>query len=200
MIQVKCVVVGDGGAGKTSLLVAFTENRFPEEHTPTVFDNFQTGVCVDEKLINFSMWDTAGQEEYARLRSLSYPETDVFVLCFSTVNRSSFENIKSKWFCEVQHHCPEASLVLVGTKIDLREGKRNSKEIVTKEEGEKLAGSLKSGMKYIECSALTQENLKTVFEEAIRSVISTTNTHVEDDDDDIQMKKAMRSRKQCTIL
>jgi len=178
MQNVKCVVVGDGAVGKTSLLISYTENRFPVDYVPTVFDNFTTGVEVDGKLINFALWDTAGQEEYARLRALSYPETDVFLLCFSVVSPSSFDNIKSKWYPEVSHHCPEAKIMLVGTKIDLREDKATIEalkpaerdKLPTCDMGVKMAESL--NLKgYIECSALTQEGLKKVFEEAIRTVI-----------------------------
>eukprot|EP01097_Dermamoeba_algensis_P008634 TRINITY_DN581_c0_g4_i1.p1 TRINITY_DN581_c0_g4~~TRINITY_DN581_c0_g4_i1.p1 ORF type:complete len:227 (-),score=56.68 TRINITY_DN581_c0_g4_i1:155-835(-) len=177
MLNVKCVVVGDGAVGKTSLLISYTENRFPAEYVPTVFDNFTTGVEVDGKLINFALWDTAGQEEYARLRALSYPETDVFLLCFSVVEPSSFENISSKWYDEVHHHCSEAKILLVGTKTDLREDKAtleklNGAELPTPEQAQKLAERL-SMRGYFECSALTQEGLKRVFEEAIRAVIGT---------------------------
>ena len=145
------------------------------EYVPTVFDNFTTGVEVDGKLINFALWDTAGQEEYSRLRALSYPETDVFLLCFSVVSPSSFENIRTKWNPEVSHHCPEARLMLVGTKIDLREDKETldklkKEKLPTYEDGVKLAQTIGAKM-YLECSALTQEGLKRVFEEAIRAVI-----------------------------
>ena len=177
MQNVKCVVVGDGAVGKTSLLISYTENRFPVEYVPTVFDNFTTGVEVDGQLINFALWDTAGQEEYSRLRALSYPETDVFLLCFCVVSPTSFENIRSKWYPEVSHHCPEAKLILVGTKTDLREDpetiqKHKKEKLPSKEDGEKLASSINAKM-YLECSALTQDGLKRVFEEAIRAVIVT---------------------------
>jgi Ras-related C3 botulinum toxin substrate 1 len=175
MQNVKCVVVGDGAVGKTSLLISYTENRFPVDYVPTVFDNFTTGVEVDGKLINFALWDTAGQEEYSRLRALSYPETDVFLLCFSVISPSSFDNIKTKWHPEVSHHCPEAKTLLVGTKIDLRDDKETidslkGEKLPTTEMGNKLAEQIGARM-YLECSALTQEGLKRVFEEAIRCVI-----------------------------
>jgi len=175
MQNVKCVVVGDGAVGKTSLLISYTENRFPVDYVPTVFDNFTTGVEVDGKLINFALWDTAGQEEYARLRALSYPETDVFLLCFSVVSPASFDNIKTKWYPEISHHCPGAKCILVGTKIDLREDKATMENLKgekapTYEMGKKMAEDI-GAEAYFECSALTQEGLKKVFEEAIRAVI-----------------------------
>jgi len=175
MQNVKCVVVGDGAVGKTCLLISYTENRFPVDYVPTVFDNFTTGVEVDGNHINFALWDTAGQEEYSRLRALSYPETDVFLLCFSVVSPPSFENIKTKWFPEVDHHCPEAKKILVGTKIDLRNDKKvleelNGEKLPTTEQGENMAKEI-GAKAYLECSAYTQEGLKRVFEEAIRTVI-----------------------------
>jgi len=181
MQNVKCVVVGDGAVGKTCLLISYTENRFTVDYVPTVFDNFTTGVEVDGNHINFALWDTAGQEEYARLRALSYPETDVFLLCFSVVSPASFDNIKTKWFPEVDHHCPEAKKILVGTKIDLRNDKKileevqaSGEKLPTREQGENMAKEI-GAKAYLECSAYTQEGLKRVFEEAIRAVISPGN-------------------------
>jgi len=174
--NIKLVVIGDGAVGKTCLLISYTENRFPVDYVPTVFDNFTTGVEVDGHHINFALWDTAGQEEYSRLRALSYPETDVFLLCFSVVAPASFENIKTKWWPEVEHHCPEAKKILVGTKIDLRTDKKTLAELPpgeklpTPEQGENLAKEI-GAKAYLECSAFTQEGLKRVFEEAIRNVI-----------------------------
>ena len=67
------------------------------------------------------LFDTAGQEDYDRLRPLSYPQTDVFLVCFSVVSPSSFENVKEKWVPEITHHCQKTPFLLVGTQIDLRD-------------------------------------------------------------------------------
>ncbi|KFD48831.1 hypothetical protein M514_10315 [Trichuris suis] len=153
MQAIKCVVVGDG------------------------FDNYSANVMVDGKPINLGLWDTAGQEDYDRLRPLSYPQTDVFLICFSLVNPASFENVRAKWYPEVSHHCPNTPIILVGTKLDLREDKDTIEKLrerrlqpIVHQQGLAMAKEIGS-VKYVECSALTQKGVKNVFDEAIRAVL-----------------------------
>ncbi|XDV16207.1 hypothetical protein PO909_016023 [Leuciscus waleckii] len=116
-------------------------------------------------------------EENDRLRPLSYPQTDVFLICFSLVDPDSFENIRAKWFPEVRHHCPNTPIILVGTKLDLRDDKDTTEELKEKKQTpitykQGLAMATETGaVKYLECSALTQMGLKTVFDEAVRAVL-----------------------------
>ena len=172
-----------------------------------MFDNYSANVMVDGKAINLGLWDTAGQEDYDRLRPLSYPQvpfltsppcfccfccdfrlpdscldaqTDIFLLCFSVVSPPSFENVRAKWNPEITHHCPGTAKLLVGTKVDLREDKDTMDRLADKkmspispEQGEHMKKEI-GAYKYLECSALTQQGLKNVFDEAIRTVLNPT--------------------------
>ena len=100
--QIKCVVVGDGAVGKTCALISYSNDSFPEEYVPTVFDNYTVNVSVGGKMISLGLWDTAGQEDYDRLRPLSYPSTDVFLIMFSLTSKTSLDNVKTKWAKEVR--------------------------------------------------------------------------------------------------
>ncbi len=196
MLQaIKSVVVGDGAVGKTSLLISYTTNAFPEDYMPTIFDNYSANLMVDNKVINLGLWDTAGQEEYDRLRPLSYPQTDVFILCFSVVSPSSLHNVRTKWFPEVSHHCPEVPTLLVATKLDLRDDSEALARLadkhlqpVTSEAGLAVAKEI-GAARYMECSALTQKGLKDVFDEAVRVALCPPAN-----------KKVKERKSKCTIF
>ncbi|XP_016409876.1 ras homolog family member Ga [Sinocyclocheilus rhinocerous] len=178
MQNIKCVVVGDGAVGKTCLLISFTTNAFPKEYIPTVFDNYSAQLAVDSKVVSLNLWDTAGQEEYDRLRTLSYPQTNVFIICFCIASPSSYENVKLKWYPEVSEHCPNVPILLVGTKKDLRDDpevlkklKEKNLSVVSQQQGVALARQIQAS-KYMECSALSQDGVKEVFTEAVHAFLN----------------------------
>ncbi|ODV98233.1 hypothetical protein PACTADRAFT_48032 [Pachysolen tannophilus NRRL Y-2460] len=183
MRSIKCVVVGDGAVGKTCLLISYTTNSFPHDYIPTVFDNYSANVMVDNQPIKLGLWDTAGQEEYDRLRPLSYPQTEIFIVCFSVVEPTSFQNIKNKWIPEIRHHSTKDILILlVGTKIDLRDDPHtldNLQEMgqapISEAQGKKLAKELDC-IEYLECSAATRQGVENVFDYAIKAVLNPPNS------------------------
>lgn len=174
---IKLVVIGDGAVGKTCLLISYAKKEFPKDYIPTVFDNYVVNLTAGEQNIELGLWDTAGQEEYDRLRPLTYANANVFLLCFSVISPVSFENVTAKWYPELMHFCPDVPFILVGTKLDMREDKGEVDKLRTQgqspigtEQGNDLAKKLKA-IKYMECSAKTQQNLKDVFDEAVRAVL-----------------------------
>lgn len=179
MKSIKCVVVGDGAVGKTSLLISYTTNQFPEDYVPTVFDNYSANVMVENEKVTINLWDTAGQEEYDRLRPLSYTQTDIFLIAFSVVEPSSFANVRTKWIPEIRHHTPkDTKVLLVGTKADLIDDPHVIDEL--EEGGEKPISSAEATalakelgcVGYCECSAASQQGVHEVFDAAIKAVIS----------------------------
>ncbi|KAG8485433.1 hypothetical protein CXB51_021348 [Gossypium anomalum] len=187
---IKCVTVGDGAVGKTCLLISYTTNTFPTDYVPTVFDNFSANVMVDGQTVNLGLWDTAGimlicfilpytlilfKEDYNRLRPLSYRGADVFILAFSLISRPSYENVTKKWLPELKHYAPAVPIVLVGTKLDLREDRQfhldyPGASTISTEQGLELKKQI-GALAYIECSSKTQQNVKAVFDGAIKVVV-----------------------------
>jgi len=175
--DIKLMVVGDGSVGKTCLLISYTTNSFPGEYVPTVFDNYTANAIVEGNPVNLGLWDTAGSEEYDSLRPLSYPGTDVFLVCFSLFSPESFHNVYKKWIPEITEHAPDTPIIIVGTKLDLRNKpeaisalKENNQEPITEEMGRVLCSKI-GAKRYLECSALTQEGLAKVFEEAVKVIL-----------------------------
>lgn len=136
------------------------------------------------------------QEEYQGLRLLSYPGTHVFLMSFSIVMPESMKNLELKWIPEVRHQVPNAAYILVGTQVDLRDDEKIGQKLqkrrqkpVTAEEGQKLAKRLNCEC-YVECSALTRQGLKDVFDEALIAVL----------DPKVKKKTATGGRFKCAIL
>ncbi|XP_012720585.1 transforming protein RhoA [Fundulus heteroclitus] len=190
-IRKKLVIVGDGACGKTCLLIVFSKDQFPEVYVPTVFENYIADIEIDGKQVELALWDTAGQEDYDRLRPLSYPDTDVILMCYSIDSPDSLENITEKWTSEVRHFCPNVPIILVGNKKDLRNDENTRKELakmkqepVKTEEGKDVAMRI-GAFGFLECSAKTKDAVRDVFELATRAAL--------------QVKKS-KTMKGCVLL
>lgn len=166
-IKRKLVIVGDGACGKTSLLYVFTLGEFPTEYHPTVFENYVTDCRIDGKAVQLALWDTAGQEEYERLRPLSYFNSHVILIGFALDTPDSLDNARTKWIDEVKQYCPDTPYLLIGLKKDLRKTK-DRKKFVQPEQGEEAAREI-NAKTYLESSALTGEGVDAIFEFATRT-------------------------------
>ena len=175
MQTIKLVIVGDGGVGKTSLLATYASGNFPTGTTyiPSSYDR----VMVNGGRTQLLLWDTAGQDDYDRLRPLVYPQTDLFLVAFSIASAESLERVRSKWLPEVLFHVPTASVIIVGTKTDLREDADTVDRLaadclapITPEQGKEVA--LEFNVDYMECSARSKTGLNDIFDEAVRLVLA----------------------------
>jgi len=175
---VSCMLVGDGAVGKSSMIISYIANGYPDEYRQTAFDVFTGSVTVDGIPVRIQLMDTAGQEDYDAFRSLCYEHADVFLLCYSVVNPTSFHNVTSKWIPELRAHRPSLPIILVGTQADRRHDvnvlialdRLRFAGPVGAAEGRGLAEQIRAH-DYVECSALTQENLKEAFDSAIFAAV-----------------------------
>ncbi|CAJ0582861.1 unnamed protein product, partial [Mesorhabditis spiculigera] len=163
--RLKLVVVGDSFTGKTSLLHSYTEQRFVTKYDTTVFDNFAMSVSIEGKRFLVNLFDTAGKEGYAHLRTLSYPQTNVFLLCFSMTDATTLDSCQSIWMPEIRKYTGHmVPVLLIGTKEDAWENQPESDRISV-EKVKRLAEEMGCAS-FVACSALTQRGLKQVFDEA----------------------------------
>lgn len=136
-------------------------------------------VEVDGKHVELALWDTAGQEDYDRLRPLSYPDSHVILICFAVDSPDSLDNVQEKWISEVLHFCVNLPIVLVACKKDLRDDpriidelRRTNQRPVTYQEGANMAQKI-GARAYLECSAKTGNGVREVFETATRAALSS---------------------------
>uniref|UniRef100_A0A3Q1JKG3 Ras homolog family member F n=1 Tax=Anabas testudineus TaxID=64144 RepID=A0A3Q1JKG3_ANATE len=192
--EFKIVIVGDGGCGKTSLLMVYAKGDFPEKYAPSVFEKYVTTMSLDGKEIQLNLYDTAGQDDYDRLRPLSYQEANLVLVCFDVTNPTSFENVLIKWYPEVKHFCRDVPVILIGCKTDLRKDKECARKLkamnldpITYTQGEETRQQMNAEL-YLECSAKYQEHVEDIFREATKTMLA------------FNRRQKKRKKKKCIIL
>ncbi|KAK4455319.1 hypothetical protein QBC34DRAFT_66989 [Podospora aff. communis PSN243] len=177
----KFVFVGDGACGKTCLLIVTSKGTFPDVYVPTVFENYVADVPVHgiDGSFEVALWDTAGQEDYDRIRPLSYPDAHALIMCFAIDSPDSLINIGEKWHAEGIHFLPNVPIFVVGCKQDLRYDaetisrlRRRSQQPVSTTEGLAIA-SLINARCYIETSARTKHGINSVFSVITDEILRT---------------------------
>jgi small GTP-binding protein len=181
MKRVKCVLIGDGGVGKTSLATRFALGEFPDTYMPTTFDSHTAVRKLGAgELVEINIWDCAGQKEFDEVRQYVYhPGLDVFALCFSLVDRRTLQHCEQRWLAEMQDFDPTVPFVLLGTKADLRDraliqGSSAIAEVILTEEGVRLARRL-GAEQYVEVSARTGANVERAFLAAAKAALAQSD-------------------------
>ncbi|WAR22830.1 RHOJ-like protein [Mya arenaria] len=156
-------LIGDAMIGKSTLVQAFMSQHLPQtSYVATVIDTYEGCLDVDGQKHNLSILDNAGQHDYGNMRSCSYKDSEVLVLCYSVADRNSLESIQDFWVPEV-NNCTRRRkpIILVATQTDLRKDIDTDK--VTTAEGERIAKQIGADC-FLECSAFQQETVNHVFE------------------------------------
>jgi len=164
MSALRVVVLGAGGVGKSALTVQFVQGVFVEKYDPTIEDSYQKQVEVDDEVYMLEILDTAGTEQFTSMRDLYMKNGQGFVLVYSIVADSTFNEIPAlrEQILRVKDvdHVP---MVLVGNKCDLVE-----QRAVPRKSGEDMAKKWNS--KFIEASARTRENIDEIFYSLVRQI------------------------------
>nr|CAH7765569.1 unnamed protein product [Callosobruchus chinensis] len=168
---IRITVVGDGATGKTCLLIAYKDKKFDDRYVPTVFDVYSMTIPINGLEYSIVLSDTAGQEEFDKLRRFAYKDVDCFILTYSVAERASYENVSTKWIPELRRFAPKAKIILAGTKKDL---KRDVRDHITTQEGEDLAQFIGANG-FIENSSKSMSYVDATFQMAITAVISNKN-------------------------
>ncbi|XP_013986170.1 rho-related GTP-binding protein RhoF isoform X2 [Salmo salar] len=151
-----------------------------KKYAPSVFEKYVTTVKFGGKEIRLNLYDTAGQDDYDRLRPLSYQNANLVLVCYDVTNPTSFENVLIKWYPEVNHFCRDVPVILIGCKTDLRKDKERTRRLkamdqapITYIQGEDTRRHMSAEL-YLECSAKYRENVEDIFREATKKALASS--------------------------
>jgi Ras-related protein Rab-1A len=186
---IKCLIIGDSGTGKSSLMLRFTDDVFNTSYISTIGVDFKIKtINYRDKNFKFQIWDTAGQDRFRTMTSSYYRGANAVIICYDVTDKTSFNNV-NKWLEEVERFSLSKSIIILcGTKTDL-----NSKREISFQEGQYYADS--KGMSFFETSSKNNSNIKEIFnviaDDKIKVTINLSN--------DIYDKNELRNRGNATL-
>ena len=188
---IKLLLIGDSCVGKTSLLLRFCDNFFPESHMATIGVEFKEKIItINDKNYKIHLWDTAGQERYSSLTKNFYKHAQGIIFVYDVNNRESFQNLKN-WIKNPDYEKRNVKIIIVGNKIDLK------KEIST-DDLKRLAN--RYSCKYFEVSAKNNINVNSIFESITEEIIND-NKEYDEEIDSITLSNVQfyekEKKKQC---
>ena len=176
----KVVLVGESGVGKTSIITQFIDQTFQEDIQSTTGGTFSTKsvVCDGGKVLQFEIWDTAGQEKYRSLTTMFYKDANAAVMVYDVTRKESFEELKNYWSGQIRDSSPEnIILAIAGNKSDLIEH-----EVVDEGEARDFAKEL--GAIFVSTSAKNSEGINNLFEEIAKKYTGSSKITIKEDFED----------------
>jgi Ras-related protein Rab-8A len=170
--NLKIMLIGDAGVGKSSLLLRYTDDKFNPSMLSTIGLDFKIKeLYINSDKLKVQIWDTAGQERYRTITTAYYRQTNGVIFVFDVTNINSFHNIKN-WITNVSSNINIAPIdkILVGAKYDNYDNYDNNNISVTKDDAIQLAKMY--DMEYIETSAKTNYNVDSMFYKLIEKIMN----------------------------
>ena len=191
--QIKLVIIGDSGVGKTNFIFKFTDDRFSPLHVTTVGLDYKSKIITlpsSKKRVKLQIWDTAGQERYMALNKSIFQKVQGIILMYDLTNRSSFENL-FKWINLLSQNVSDKPKILVANKLDKAEEKR----IVEEEEGKNTAKE--NNMLFFEASGATGENVEEIFKKIAEMVYNNLILEKDNRQSLITLQSKQKKKKKC---
>mmetsp|Transcript_5516 Transcript_5516/g.7592 ORF Transcript_5516/g.7592 Transcript_5516/m.7592 type:complete len:207 (-) Transcript_5516:372-992(-) len=193
-MQIKLLMIGDSGVGKTCLLLRYANAAFSQTFITTIGIDFKIkNITLDGKRIKLQIWDTAGQERFRTITTSYFRGAQGILLVYDVTDRNSFNSIRN-WVSQIQQHADvHVNKILIGNKCDMED-----ERVVSTEEGSKLAAEY--GVQFFETSAKNDINVEKCFVTIAREVKERLIHDVDrkNDGNRVNLSNQSKSSKGCS--